>query len=113
MIGVREAEVSEFADEHEVIHTPSIIEGDEVEFEDEFGDSVVEYADDNHVMCAGLQPASVCDAEGSDERKEVLYGPDEQLEDGEDVQCRDGDLDYGDEEGENVEEEEELSLIHI
>ena len=32
-IGVKETEVSEFADEHEDIHTPSIIEGNEVEVE--------------------------------------------------------------------------------
>ena len=69
-IGVKETEVSEFEDEHEVIHTTSIIEGDEVEEEEEFGGGVVEYADEGDIICADLQPAS---AENSDERKEIIY----------------------------------------
>ena len=35
-------------------------------------------------------------------------GSEEQLEDGEELQCHDVDLDYGDEEGEIVEEKEEV-----
>ena len=38
----------------------------------------------------------------------VEDGSEEQLEDVEDMQCRDGDLDYGDEEGEIVEEKKEV-----
>ena len=106
-IGVKETEVSEFADEHEVIHTTSIIERDEVEVNDECGGSVVAFADENDIIYADLQPASRYDAENSYERKETLYGPDEQLQDNEDIQYCEGDLDYGGEEVEIIEEEEE------
>ena len=49
------------------------------------------------------QTASVSSVENSEEWKGVSSGPGEQLED-EDVQCHEVDLDYGDEEGEIVEE---------
>ena len=39
-------------------------------------------------------------------KRQVEDGSEEQLEGGEEVQCHDVDLDYGDEEGEMVEEEE-------
>ena len=63
--------------------------------------------DRNDVVCEDVQTPSVSRVEDSEERKEVSCGPDEQLEEDEDVQCRDGDLYYGNEEGEMVEEEEE------
>ena len=46
----------------------------------------------------------VCEGAGEDA---VEDGSEEQLEDGEEVQCHEVDLDYGDEEGEIVEEKEE------
>ena len=50
----------------------------------------MECASEDDVVCADLRTASVCDAESSEERKEVACGPEEQLEDDEDVQCSNG-----------------------
>ena len=131
VVGVRETEESEFAEGHrdvqaakvlEVaggqgdVHDASVVEGDEVEVEEKFGGSVVECVSGNEGVCEDVQTPSVSGAEDSEERKEVSGGPDEQLEDDEDVQCsdggsgRDGD-DVGDECVEENEIGEEVSCL--
>ena len=64
-----------------------MVEGDEVEVEEEFGGSVVECVSENDVVCEDVQTPSVSRVEDSEERKEVSGGPGEQLEEDEDVQC--------------------------
>ena len=61
-------------------------------------------------MCIRDRTLSVSSVEDSEEWKEVSGGPGEQLED-EDVQCRDGDLDYVEEKKEEVEEIEPEAMV--
>ena len=56
---------------------------------------------ENDVVCEDVQTLSVSSVEDSEEWKEVSGGLGEQLED-EEVLCRDGDLDYVEEEKEEV-----------
>ena len=62
------------------------------------------------VVCEDVQTLSVSSVEDSEEWKEVSGGTGEQLED-EDVQCRDGDLDYVEEKKEEVEEREPGEIV--
>ena len=102
---VQAASVSEVADGQGDVHAASVVEGDEVEVEEKFGGSVVECVSEDDVVCADWRTASVSSVEDSEERKEDLCGPEEQLED-EDVQCSNG---GSGRDGDDV----DLSLIHI
>ena len=77
----------------------------EVEVEEKFGGSVVEFVSESDVVCEDVQTPSVGSVEDSEEREEVSGGPGEQLEE-EDVQCSDG---GSGSDGDDV----DLSLIHI
>ena len=49
VVSVRQTEESEFADGQGDVHAASVVEGDEVEVEEKFGGSVVEFVSENDV----------------------------------------------------------------
>ena len=104
------AGVSEVADGLGDVQSASVVEVDEVEVGEKLGGSVVECVSENDVVCEDVQTLSVSSVEDSEEWKEVSGEPGEQLED-EDVQCRDDDLDYVEEEKEEVEEIEPEAIV--